>query len=109
MLSSVRTTPPSRRTYAQAPVWWTVPVRNDTWRCPLSDCGIDALGACPGFELEVATIRDGPGRALVISSCRHLASRLTARGFGPACHHPESSTVVADARTLRASMLGRTL
>jgi hypothetical protein len=76
-------------------------------RCHLSHRGLDALAACPGFELEETSIRRGPGKGLHVATCQHISSGRTSRGYGARCGHPDDALVVrAAARIAAAGSIG---
>ena len=69
-------------------------------RCPLAgSSGID-IRRCPGFATAPVRGGDVDGAAHAYETCAHLGAGTDARGFFPACHHPEADSIVAVAALL---------
>lgn len=73
-------------------------------RCPLAQRGVDEQAACPGFELEVKSVSDGPGSGITVSCCRYIAGGSSPRGFSAACHHSDAEVVTLAARWLAGAV-----
>jgi len=63
-------------------------------RCPFAGSSGLELRGCPGFESATVAAGDIDGTAGVHETCAHLGAEADQRGFYPACHHPESQSVV---------------
>ncbi len=75
-------------------------------RCPLARYGLgsDLLAACPGFDPVQVTIDHGPGAGLEGTTCGHMGSGGTGRGFAATCLHPEAAVVMEGARQIATTI-----
>lgn len=70
-------------------------------RCPLAGSSSIDIRRCPGFAPAPVRGGDVEGAAHAYETCAHLGAEMDARGFFPACHHPEAEAIVEVAALLK--------
>ena len=70
-------------------------------RCPLAGSSSIDIRRCPGFAPAPVRGGDVEGAAHAYETCAHLGAETDARGFFPACHHPDAESIVAVAALLK--------
>lgn len=73
-------------------------------RCPFAGSSSIDIRRCPGFARAPVDAGGIDGSSAAYETCAYLSSETDARGFFPACHHPEADSIVEAALRLEPTL-----